>query len=153
MLAYKHFTAWGWQIFHILHQLPFRLSLFRTSEIRIVYITHKMLPASCMKPILAFFSWTCFLWYILGQDLSFSWPHFSGSQQPFCKDIIPPNLFASISLQNYNLPSYIQKFLFLILLTLCYYTLSHSTTPVAQVKNSSCTFFWPPIITLLYFVT
>lgn len=50
-----------------------------------------------------------------------------------------PNLFAPISLQIDKLPCYIQKFLFLALLI--YYTLSHSTTAVNQVKNS-CTFFW-----------
>lgn len=79
----------------------------------------------------------------------FSWPHYSGSQQPFYKDIIHSNLSASISLQIYKLLSYIQKFFFFILLTLYYYTLSHSITPVSWVKNS-CTFFWPHQNALLF---
>lgn len=85
----------------------------------------------------------------------FSWLHCSGSQQQFYKDIIHSSLFVSLSLHIYKLLSSIQTCLFFILLTLRYYTLSHSTTPVSQVKNS-CTIlvqFSDPIRTLLYFVT
>lgn len=73
----------------------------------------------------------------------FSWLHCSASQQPFHKDIMHSSLFVSLSLQIYKLLSYIQKCLFFILLTLCYYTLSHSTTPVSQVKKSLYIFLTP----------
>lgn len=72
-----------------------------------------------------------------------SWPHYSGSQQPFYKDIIHSNLFASISLQIYKLLSHTQKFFFFILLTSYYYTLSHSITPVSQVKKFLYIFLTP----------
>lgn len=94
-----------------------------------------MLALSCMKQLLAFLPCTCFLWYIPQLDVSFSWPHYSVSKQSFSKDIIPPNLFAFIFVQIDKHPFSIQKYFFLILLTLCYYTLSHSTTSVSQVKK------------------